>query len=239
MGLIHGITPIVKNGLLTYLDAANSKSYPGSGSTWFDLSGNERHFSLINSPTYDSVSGSFFLNGTNQYAIDDDGESYINGLSATSINIWLKASSIGNDDGVVWSRPVGTSGDRGFGFRYDSSGFNGGGTNIIKAGFGDADSDEFSTESSNNVQTTEWQNLTITWEYPNAPMIYVNSVLDTPTAERTGSVSSIEDTENVIIGAGNTQYWGGNIASFSIYNRALTQNEITQNFNVVRGRFNL
>jgi hypothetical protein len=42
MALVHGIKPIVTSGLVLCLDAANRKSYPTTGTTWTDLSGNGR-----------------------------------------------------------------------------------------------------------------------------------------------------------------------------------------------------
>ena len=57
---------IVRDGLVLYFDAANTKSYPGSGTTWYDLSGNERHGTLINEPTFQSHNlGCFQFDGTN------------------------------------------------------------------------------------------------------------------------------------------------------------------------------
>ena len=68
MGIAYN-TSQVTDGLLIYLDPANPRSYSGSGSTWYDLSGNSNHGFLQNSPTYSSSGGtsSFSFNGSNQY----------------------------------------------------------------------------------------------------------------------------------------------------------------------------
>ena len=59
---------IVRDSLLLYLDAANTKSYPGSGTTWYDLSGNNKNPTLTNGPTFNSDNlGSIVLDGTNDY----------------------------------------------------------------------------------------------------------------------------------------------------------------------------
>lgn len=59
---------IVTNGLVTALDAANIKSYSGSGSTWFDVSGNGNHATLVGTPTFvSSYQGSFNITTTTQY----------------------------------------------------------------------------------------------------------------------------------------------------------------------------
>ena len=65
MALAHS-PRIVRDSLLLYLDAANTKSYPGSGTTWTDLSSKNNNPTLTNGPTFDSDNmGSIVLDGTN------------------------------------------------------------------------------------------------------------------------------------------------------------------------------
>jgi hypothetical protein len=60
---------IVTDGLVLCLDAADQNSYAGSGSTWYDLSGNNNHFTLNNSPTYSfEGGGNIIFDGTNDEA---------------------------------------------------------------------------------------------------------------------------------------------------------------------------
>jgi hypothetical protein len=67
MGFHRG-PKVVTNGLVLALDAANVKSYPGSGTVWNDLSGNNNSGSLINGPTFNSANGgSISFDGTNDY----------------------------------------------------------------------------------------------------------------------------------------------------------------------------
>lgn len=57
------------SSLVLFLDATNKKSYPGTGTVWYDLSGLNNHFTLYNAPTYSSGNGGYLtFNGTNQYA---------------------------------------------------------------------------------------------------------------------------------------------------------------------------
>lgn len=65
MGIAYN-TSIVTSGLVMAIDAANVKSYPGSGSTWFDLSGSGNHMTLFGSPTI--VNNAMTFNGSTQYA---------------------------------------------------------------------------------------------------------------------------------------------------------------------------
>ena len=54
MGIGHG-ADIVRNGLVLHLDAANKKSYPGTGTAWNDLSGNSNNGSLLNGTSFNSL----------------------------------------------------------------------------------------------------------------------------------------------------------------------------------------
>ena len=68
MAIYKNTPPIVTNGLVLHLDAANRMSYPGSGTTWFDISNNNRSGSLINGPTFtNEVGGAFTFDGVNDY----------------------------------------------------------------------------------------------------------------------------------------------------------------------------
>jgi hypothetical protein len=66
---VLSISPsIVTDGLQTWVDAGNPLSYPGSGSTWTDLSGNGRNYTLVNSPTFTTLNGgALIFNGIDEY----------------------------------------------------------------------------------------------------------------------------------------------------------------------------
>ena len=67
MGGFANNAPIVTDGLVFYVDAGNSNSYPGSGTTWSDLIGSNDG-ALTNGPTFDSANGgSIVFDGTNDY----------------------------------------------------------------------------------------------------------------------------------------------------------------------------
>ena len=77
---------IPTDNLIVHIDAGNSTSYPGTGNTWYDLSGNDNHMTLYNNPTYDSENGLFDFNGVNQYAYRTGGMSQAN----YTIGVWIK-----------------------------------------------------------------------------------------------------------------------------------------------------
>ena len=68
MAVQYAFGQIVTNGLVLALDAADRNSYPDSGTTWTDLSGNGSNGTLINGPTFSSVNGgSIVFDGLNDY----------------------------------------------------------------------------------------------------------------------------------------------------------------------------
>jgi hypothetical protein len=91
MALAHSPS-IVTSGLVLCLDAANPKSYPGSGTTWTDLSGNGNNGTLVNGPTYSSVNGgSIVFDGSNDYI----STAYsIGTVSQQSISCWISKTNL-------------------------------------------------------------------------------------------------------------------------------------------------
>jgi restriction endonuclease S subunit len=87
-----GASPIVTDGLVFAVDAANYESYPGSGTTWTDLAGTSNG-TLTNGPTFNSENGgNIDFDGTDDYT--DFGNSLpIDGTSAGTISIWAKTSA--------------------------------------------------------------------------------------------------------------------------------------------------
>lgn len=102
---LHNSTSIVRRGMMLYLDAQNGNSYPGSGNTWFDLSGNGYHFTLVNSPTYGvyNRANAFQFSGSNDYATRAGGISHNVGAAAT---VMIMMSSIDNSNFGSCSRLV-------------------------------------------------------------------------------------------------------------------------------------
>src|SRR6056300_1567619 len=105
MSLCHGAS-IVRDGLVLHLDAANVKSYPGSGTTWYDLSGNENNFTLDSSGiVHNSSEGTFTLS-------DEGGAIYTSTLTtaaSATVVFWMKS----NDQQALF-----LSGDAGSGGNY-------------------------------------------------------------------------------------------------------------------------
>ena len=85
------------NGLVLCLDAGNTKSYPGSGTAWTDLSGIGNTGTLVNSPAYSSANGgSIVFDGTNDYTSLSPGNTFAFGTQPFAIEIWINFNSTGS-----------------------------------------------------------------------------------------------------------------------------------------------
>ena len=99
---IRGGPDIITQGLVLHLDAADDNSYPGSGNTWYDLSGNSFHANANNLPSYSSLyNGCFLFNGTSNYfTITEPGS-----LANFTVSCWVKPllSSTGSNPSIIAS----------------------------------------------------------------------------------------------------------------------------------------
>jgi hypothetical protein len=213
---------IVNDGLILNLDAANSKSYPGSDTTWSDLSGNANTGTLVNGPTYGSANnGSIVFNGTNSYAtVADNANLRFNSSQSFTLSAWIKPAVLQNN----WTGIVTKSRDSSnwYGIWIDPSNRITWGAPVFNI-FGP-------------TATTQWQNIVISKD-GSVRYIYVNGVL-TNTEGRTLDVSG---TTPMNIGRGGTvgEYFNGNIQDVKLYNILLSASQILQNFNALRGRYGI
>jgi hypothetical protein len=210
---------IVTNGLIFNLDAANKDSYPGTGTAWYDLSGNNYNGTLVNGPTFlPNQNGGIF-----NFDYVDDYVSIGNNLGSPStftLSAWVRSSNISQPQNIFNGNPP-------FFLRITSSTIRCAvytGTWIFVNG-------------SITLSSNTWYNLVLTYDQSTVKG-YVNGVLD---------VNSVK-TGTPIYGALNTLGFttGGedapsvtNIAVAQIYNRALSATEIAQNYNATKGRFGL
>ena len=238
MGVFAG-PDVVESGLVLALDAGNTKSYPGSGTTWTDLSGRGNNGTLTNGPTYSSSNGgSLVFDGTNDYAEVVNNNLYkFSNTQAFSLNFWFNCtSSSGNPSVFAFALDNG----RGYYFTID--------INVVRVNaflfdYWDGSSFRGIAGINNSVPLNTWVMFTATSSSNsvNDMKVYQNGVLSSYTNRGTGTPNTIDyNTLSMRIGArANGSYFKGNIAQVSIYNRALTASEIQQNFNALRGRFGL
>ena len=217
---------IVTDGLVLCLDAAIGKSYPGSGTSWTDLSGNGNNGTLVNGPTFSSANGgSIVLDGVNDY------------ISTTSISI-----STFTYEGWLYNNLTGGSTNYGYFF----SGSDGRGLAVSEggnAGIGLVAGSLYYYNGAApislgiNIPSNTWTNICcIGNSTNNTVQIYKNSIYGTSTSV-TNSQSVI--TAFGIYKYGNSHYWDGGFSIKRLYNRALSADEILQNYKATKGRFGL
>lgn len=212
----------IAEGAILYLDAGNSASYPGTGTTWFNLAGGGNNGTLTNGPTFSSDNkGIFTFNGTNNYvAFTDSGLIPTAGLT---ISTWFKTTVA--DKWLV--DKAGGSFVNGYSLAGASNGSMGFGINNRSVSTAAA----FAT-------TGNWLNVVATW-IPSTSMIIYNagSPLVSITTTIPASINNPVSNLQVARRANNTDFWNGSVAQVVIYNRALSAGEVLQNFTVTRGRF--
>lgn len=164
----------------------------------------------------------------NSYLTDSDSSSYLDGLSACTWMAWIKSDATSTDAG--WQIAVNPSGgDTHICARYDSSGFVGGGTNVVKLGL-NLTSGQHNRETSSSTQTTDWQHVCGRWSSGSVIQVYLDGVEDTFTGgiagDGTGTFTGTHQPLNIGRGPKAGNGWNGIVADLRIYNRQLSVNEI-------------
>jgi hypothetical protein len=227
---------VVQSGLVLNLDAGASTSYPGSGTTWTDLSGNGNTGTLTNGPTYSSSDGgSIVFDGVDDYVQTP----FSSLLTNISISVWFNATVQTSNTGSGL-RPIVMLGDFSTQGPLEIS--------ILRSGIADAGKMRFEIGSDDPVYryvTSEryddenWYNAVLIKD--NTTMrVYINGNL---IVERINDNDNLYDTSIALrIGGGTalpSRRFVGKISNVSTYNRALTASEISQNFNALRSRFGI
>ena len=230
---------IVRNGLVLALDAADRNSYPGSGTTWTDLSGNGYNGTLTNSPTFsNSNGGSIIFDGTNDYTSTSLDLSW-NNTNSVSISMWIKTGNLSQSKGFLgtgnfeWQfrqgQYAGANSDLVFVY-WDNSGGHTNGSIPSMSGFFD---------------DTNWKHLTMTWNNSNSTILFYKNgtqifsqVYGNPSANRVSS-ELMQIGGNVYSWDGVGAYWNGSFSNIQTYNRALSATEVLQNYNATKTRFGL
>jgi hypothetical protein len=238
---------IVTNGLVLCLDAADKKSYPGTGSLWTDRSGNGNHVTLVNSPTYSTSNGGILtLNGTNQYAVTANTLNLSNTNGVTIFSM-IKVNNYGTSIKVLYEL---------------SSNFNSRSDSFVDA-FSDnslgVDFELISSIKGNIGYNIAVYDKTIlndlgwhshcrihdTSQASKENLIFSDGVIKSELLNPISGNSS-NNTNNF----GNQLFYIGSrgggsffspvsLSCIYVYNRVLTPQEIKQNFNATRGRFGI
>jgi hypothetical protein len=221
MGFYRGAN-VVTSGLVLALDAANTKSYPGSGTAWSDLSGNGNTGTLTNGPTFNSANGgNIVFDGIDDFVNCGNASSLQ--ITVGSISAWVKTSTPGSTyrsiiakqsawglfvkDNILIAYDWGGGGDRTTGL---------------------------------NIADGTWKYVALTFTQTigtpsNNAVVYLNGV----SVLTTTIIHSNHNINLQIAEANASQYLNGSVAIAQVYNRVLQPSEVQQNYNSQKSRFGL
>jgi hypothetical protein len=236
MGIAYN-TSIVKDGLVLYLDAANPKSYSGTGTSWFDLSGNKFHMSLKNGVSFNSTLKCFDLDGLDDFGSCDGTIS--DSIAATVDNLGIGGNSPKTVIAIAQVREIGSNisgifevGDSGVAGRHYCLRLNSSFVSF-RAQFWSTPDYDISYDGRNNFSV-----YTVMYPADKIGRTYINGTLLGQDASAFDLVlSGARPFEMGRYVAGN--YGGFRIQGFLIYNRALTELEIKKIQESFRGRYGI
>jgi hypothetical protein len=216
---------ITTDGLVGYWDAANPRSYAGSGNTWYDLTPNKNNLTLTNSPTFNS--SGYFSTGSTGYFTGAGTSSIPTGNSNYTMLLFARLSSWTTNRGFMSIGNYSVT-NQSNAFRTDTSNLG----YMIHYWW----ANDLSTNNNNgNIQNNVWFYAGVSFD-GTTRKIYANNVLlasDTPSSHNVTS-TTIQLAKTV-----TTEYLQGDISLAKIYNRALTATEILQNYNAAKRRYGL
>jgi hypothetical protein len=238
---------IIDDGLVLYLDAGNRKSYPGSGTAWFDKSGRGNNGTLTNGPTFNTGSlGSIVFDGTNDYVdcgvlgnygseMATKGITFDFAFRSTYTAAFKQFGTINTGANTLLvinfnrdENDLYVAGKTSFALRAN------GGSYLVGA-------------ISTNIYTGNIFIVSITRQ-PNTNQItfYINGIQQTTFYDLYTATPNVFSNFEYFFTIGAVNNRGTvvvnldcSIPYFKIYNRALSASEVLQNYNATKGRFNL
>lgn len=224
---------IVTDGLVLHLDAANRKSYPGSGTSWYDISGNGGYAVLTNGPTFTTQDGGgISFDDVNDYARITRSDLNAGSFAYGNITceIWLKpagASTSGTGNNIItvensWELSIG----------YLSNGY----YSLYQASNPWA---WYGTDS-NPIAGNAWSQIIFTHSNTTSSL-HVNTT-QVHTRSNSGALGGGGSYPYLTLmgrQSGTVNNCGGVLSVVKIYNRVLSSSEISSNYNALKGRFGL
>jgi hypothetical protein len=237
---------IVTDGLICLLDAGFTPSFPKNGTTWYDLSGNGNNFTIYNGIIYNTDnSGLLVFDGINDYCRSTNTIN-LSSYSAVTVQVIPFTNEVAGmyyEHSNNWNSNIG-----GFGLNSNSNGFEYS-ENLVHFywqtnGGVNGGARNFSANTNNNftvlTKVLIKNNTDGLQDYVNSTRVNYQSGLFSTSTSTIGNTSNFRNDHVYLGSRGGTGSWfQGKMSIFMIYNRALTQSEITQNFNAQKGRFGL
>ena len=222
MGLSHS-PKVISDGLVLYLDATNTRSYSGTGSSWYDLSVYGNNSTLVSSPTFiNNKNGQLVFNGSTQYATVPHTSTLWNGQTFT-LSLWAKKTGTGNAgvSAIMISKDT----------NYLEHSYNG----KTMASFRNSANAQFLLYGNTSASYNEWRHYAVTYD-GTMGVLYENGAA-TGSTTLAIAVSSTSNPLNIGRWDGTSYNLNGSIANAMVYNRALNADEILQNYNATKYKY--
>jgi len=235
MSTLSGGPNIVTDGLVLYLDAANPASYVSGSTAWRDISRGGNNGTLVNGPVFSSTNGgSIVFDGVNDLVTVPDA-STLNTTSGT-INVWFSNQgtyTTTSQAAEIINKHLAAGSFNGYGITLNNiSG------SIKFGGYIKNATTNYSLTSESTTLPSVWYNVTLTYQTNDQLILYINGVFSI--SRSIGSLNT--NTQPLRIGTSNDTFWlpfNGKVSTAQIYNRALSAQEVLQNYNSTKTRFGL
>lgn len=217
------------SSLIINIDAANTKSYIGTGSSWRDLTQNKAVGTMSNCTFSSANQGSIVFNGTSSVVYYPSNSNYSFGTGNFTIESFCQVNLKTNSRPIAQNDAVGTSQNDKWWLAYDAT----------AAGL------RFGRHFTPTYASCAWNPTSGQWYHvaavrsSNLMYFYINGVSQSVTNQT--SMSGISFSQNGLsVGGMSTPYYlNGNIAAFRMYNRGLSSGEVYNNYVADRGRFGI
>jgi len=232
---------IITSGLALNLDAGNTLSYSGTGTTWTDLSGNNRNGTLTNGTSYSSINGgTLVFDGVNDDVRIANLAAILNSTSNFSLDMWFRVSNPSSTSNSLFSYGESYEFNKDIllyvinsklGIQVNSP--------FVDGGMDGAGEVNYTSTSFSNVQVV--YNGTLTGN-SNRLKLYLNGIEQTLTYNYTvpyitGAVGGQNAIGSYAVTGFRNLFLNGNISIARLYNRSLTSTEVLQNFDATKTRF--
>lgn len=232
---------IAQDGLILYLDAADRNSYSGGGSNWFNLVSNTKTGILGTGVNFENSNGgvmNFFGSGGGSLVQCGQASTYYP-LSTQAYEIWIKSSGLGPGQSTAGLIAI----DYGMYMQISSAGNLNYSVYSTELGFPGITLVSRTATVTPNLFNNQWRHVVCTSASSGTYEMYVDgSILASGTVTGVSSNSTFWPTLTTRIGDNpNNVFYklNGKVSNAKIYNRKLSQEEVRNNYNAQRGRFNV
>jgi hypothetical protein len=225
----YGGPDIITDGLVLALDAASERSYPGTGTSWYDLTKESNNGSLINGPLFSNDNyGVIDFDGVNDWSLIVSSPAFTVNTRTVEIIFRMNGSYSNYSPLAVYANGSSTSNRIWLGVQANKFQMHGWGT-----------VDPICTTT---IDSDEWYVCTFSYNKPTQAMkVYTNGVLESSVTNTQGGVSASSSNNwylaSIPGGWQGVTYSDTSIASFKIYDRILSDDEVLQNYNAIKNRF--